>query len=627
MSDDKFPHRIGKPNGNNFRIFKKPDGKANSFWVTKVQSGGVNPTPQPPFFTFTTEDSGSSNYSIVSNNPGTAIWYMGDGTIYANTDSVSHTYADATGKTVSVAVVDFADVTNVNGIIQASNGNNIGVDASNLPNIPATFAPRNNKWETIQMPNHITVLDLDNCPYPTDATCVVTGGGTITDINIASNQGGAGEPTFDISALTFTTRIDTNNLGNRIILPASNSAAFTLFRLQDHRDQGNLDLSGFTGSISDLRIGNPNSGGLRNMELFTAPNIDDATFIGFYSNYELNGTIVLDNNAGECTSFYLYRNNASNPSFNSIFDLQNFNFSGIFRAYVAANGALIPCRNIIFPAANSNNFTYFQVSSIPDLTSLDLSAIFTGAFSGNFSLNFLTLTTLSLPGNISNVTSFILSRVAYTGTIDIDTDGGVCSYFLVDECGQATIDARDHQGNTTFLVDGGASGGSKSCISLMPPTADSGNYSNWKLDNPSNQGDLDLSGLSGVFTGDFIISRADSLGVLTLPTGDMTGLDLFAITDVDTFNAALNLGTDIIAVDIELQANVISGANIDTMIASINTNVASFPSGAKSVNFGRNGVNSNGVPSAGSITTMTNLASSDDFTFTYWDGTQDQTIN
>ena len=125
--------------------------------------------PQAPFFTFKTKFIGEVTFEITSSAPNTAIWYMGDGTIYANTDSVTHIYADDTEKTVSVAVTDFGDVTGIGDF--RSKGITF-FDASDLTNLGGQLWFSNNtEMATISLPTSsatLTGIRVDN----TDLTSI-----------------------------------------------------------------------------------------------------------------------------------------------------------------------------------------------------------------------------------------------------------------------------------------------------------------------------------------------------------------------------------------------------------------------------------------------------------------------
>lgn len=72
--------------------------------------------PQEPFFTFKTKFNGEVSFRITKSGI-PATWYMGDGTIYTNTNSVTHTYVDGSEKEVFVSVDDFDNVTGLGSFI------------------------------------------------------------------------------------------------------------------------------------------------------------------------------------------------------------------------------------------------------------------------------------------------------------------------------------------------------------------------------------------------------------------------------------------------------------------------------------------------------------------------------
>ena len=79
--------------------------------IDPYRFGGGGDAPQAPFFTFKTKFNGSVSFSIVQSGGELATWFMGDGTVYEDTNSVTHVYADTSEKTVSVSVEAFTDVT------------------------------------------------------------------------------------------------------------------------------------------------------------------------------------------------------------------------------------------------------------------------------------------------------------------------------------------------------------------------------------------------------------------------------------------------------------------------------------------------------------------------------------
>ena len=105
--------------------------------------------PQMPFFTFKTTFEGEVSFSITQSGGALATWYMGDGTIIADTNAVTHTYADGTEKTVSVAVEDFGDVTAIGDLREKQI---TFFDAKDLNDLSASFTLANNPMASVLMP-------------------------------------------------------------------------------------------------------------------------------------------------------------------------------------------------------------------------------------------------------------------------------------------------------------------------------------------------------------------------------------------------------------------------------------------------------------------------------------------
>ncbi len=171
---------LGGNRGNRLRSPAKV--KRQTFKVVCEHKGGVPPTPQPPFFTFKTKFNGEVDFEITQDNGSLATWYMGDGTIYANTNSVTHTYHDNTEKTVSISVGgEFSDVV---GLGDFSNKDITFFDASDLSELSGTVNfDSNSELTSFLAPTlhngSIFELNLDDCD--------ITGTLSIGALNITNN--------------------------------------------------------------------------------------------------------------------------------------------------------------------------------------------------------------------------------------------------------------------------------------------------------------------------------------------------------------------------------------------------------------------------------------------------------
>lgn len=114
--------------------------------------------------TFKTEQSGSVSFSLTKT--GDAVtWDMGDGTIFYSTNSVSHTYADATEKTVTIYADDLDLITEFGSL----DGKNITeINFEDLNGLGGTFNANNNaNLTTANMPtgssNPFTDFRIETC--------------------------------------------------------------------------------------------------------------------------------------------------------------------------------------------------------------------------------------------------------------------------------------------------------------------------------------------------------------------------------------------------------------------------------------------------------------------------------
>lgn len=580
----------------------------------KVSSG-----PSEPFFTFKTKFDGEVSFSITKTGVN-ATWYMGDGTIYTNTNSVTHIYADSSEKTVNVAVGDaLANVTNVNGIVTVAGGVS-AVYFAELLQIPAFFKGFNNQFEEMLLPPQVNVLSIQNNVYPSEVTCIVNAENEITNTIIRDNTA---NPSFDLSNLNMSGVFSSSSgsSGKLVVFP-NTSNAFSLLNISGFRGFGNADLSPLQGPITTINILQN-----RNMTGLILPNLEGTQTLVFRENFELNDTVVLDNNTGLCTNLEIYRNDIGSNK-QAVFDLTNFNFAVRLRIYGFSNQG--PAKRILLPASNPHDFNYFQLGIMWDQGAIDLSG-FTGAFSGTFIIGpFIRgATTLDLPPNLSGVESISITKTQFNDTITIDNGGGNCINLLLQNCGNpfgsnTIFDLANFTGSVQFRILGFTS--TRSCKQVVFPTANNGDYSTFSTEYIAEQGDLDLSGFTGVFTGDFFIRSIYSTVNITLPA-NLSGLTNFTITECTHWSDSLDLGTQVIASNINLNSNGLTTVDIDSMISKIDVNVASFPLGAKSVNFGNGVFTNNQTPSPASIATMTSLAASDNFTFTYWDGSSNVIIS
>lgn len=114
--------------------------------------------------TFKTEQNGSVSFSLTKT--GDAVtWDMGDGTIFYSTNSVSHTYADATEKTVTIYADDLDLITEF-GSLDSKNITEINFE--DLNGLGGTFNANNNaNLTTANMPtnssNPFTDFRIETC--------------------------------------------------------------------------------------------------------------------------------------------------------------------------------------------------------------------------------------------------------------------------------------------------------------------------------------------------------------------------------------------------------------------------------------------------------------------------------
>ena len=492
----KFPVKTGKKNGNNFRIFKRD---RNTFFVIKEKGAGIPPTPQPPFFTFKTTFEGTVSFSITkSGTP--AIWYMGDGTIYANTNSVTHEYLVPGEKTVSVSMGDtFDNVTSIAGIIQA-------------PNALGT--------------RKVTEIDASQLHF-------LTG-------------------TFICSFNSFHT----------IILP---SVGVSSFRLNDQQ-------------------------------------LSEETTTVIQSDQDLINSII-------CPRTSL-----------NIVDLSNVNLSGTLSTFFSPDSNPT-AKRILFPAINTGNLSVFSIRGLSQQIEFDLS-LWTGLFTGSIGISRIgQVPTLKMPVNpvtMQGVTSLSLSELYHsTGIDNLNNGTGICPSTAISALPSSfTLDLTNWKMRNSFQC---VQISSINAGQIMFPASNNNNFSVFFVRNLPNQPSLDFSGWTGVFSGSVLIHRLTAISVIMPPNINCTTFSV----DLRLLNESLDLGTQIIAINTNLQNNLLSTANIDSMIDKIAANVANYPVSAKTVNFGQfvGTIGSgNQPPSAGKITLMQTIATSDNFTFTYFDG-------
>lgn len=584
-------------------------------------SGGS--APLPDVFTFKTISSGAFSFSIEQSGI-EAYADLGDGSGYVlgtNTSGTtwewSTTYSDNSEKTVSVAVQDFAEVTSIDGILKGEERYVSAFDALNLPNLPFDFEINNQILNELTLPSTGVDgrLEIQQMAYSSNTECIIFSSLDVSDLFFRNNTGFV---TWDLTSLVLRGSLNIGqnggDAGRCVLLPLENNEDFTGFILGRMSNQSDIDMSAWTGSFTgDFHLNNLD--GMSNFVPPPASSLDGITSLLINRCRQLSGTIIFENTTTPCNSVSIIANG------NSVtFDLTNFLFGGSLSMPFATNAS-----KIILPNVNSEDFTLFEIIRCPDQPNIDLSS-WSGNFSGTIQLIGLDLlTSITLPPNMEGVLSLSIATMDnLSGTVIVDNGVGNFTSLNFSTLPNATIDLTNANFSNSFTVY--QSSGANNLKNLILPASNSNNFNLFQINKINDwTGTLDLSGFTGVFTGSFQVDRMSNITSLIAPTGNLTGLSLFSISDLN-INQSFNLGTDIIAQDIQLNDNNISGSNIDDMISKININVANFPSGAKSIDFGNSGSGSNGTPSSASITTMTNLAVSDDFTFTYWDGSQNVTI-
>lgn len=222
--------------------------------------------PPMPFFTFKTTFEGTVSFSITKTGD-PAIWYMGDGTIYANTNDVTHTYVDGSEKTVSVAVGAFAEVT---GLGTFANKQITFFDASSLINLGGLLLMNlNPNLSQFFMP------DIHNGNF---------------SFNINFNQTGLESLDFKQIKLS-STRIFVNQCPNLTSVNIANiQSGFLLFNAANSNLTGNITLP----NVVYVSSGSNTGIDLRNNPLLTSITFPNNTQIATSinaSNCNLTGTL------------------------------------------------------------------------------------------------------------------------------------------------------------------------------------------------------------------------------------------------------------------------------------------------------------------------------------------------
>ena len=308
-------------------------------------------------FRFKTKFNGQTSFSITKSGAG-AIWYMGDGTVYTNTNFVTHTYIDGSEKTVTVESTD--SETTLTALGAFNNREITHVDLSTLSNVSGTLNfssnPELTTWIQPSNVGGFCSLRISSCDLTgnLDISNVLIGGAFYLYINP------------NLTSVTFR-----NN----------NTQYSTDFRIQSCNITGSFDLSNIKiqGGICAL-----NSNPLMTSITFSSDNTQVCTSFSI-TNCDING--VLDVSMIDMSGIiYMYNNpnlidilhKPTNGSFSIYFafntkvttlDLSMLKYiSGDIRVYSCPS-----MKSIKFPSNNPSVPTVIDLSNNLILASIDLS--------------------------------------------------------------------------------------------------------------------------------------------------------------------------------------------------------------------------------------------------------------
>lgn len=327
--------------------------------------------------TFKTEQSGSVSFSLTKT--GDAVtWDMGDGTIFYSTNSVLHTYADATEKTVTIYADDLDLITEFGSL----DGKNITeINFEDLNGLGGTFNANNNaNLTTVNMPtnssNPFTDFRIETCDLTGDldlSGCIIKGvfrvrlNPNLTSITHSTNA-------TQFTTLYFASDNDltgTHNLSNvecRTTFTIANNANMTAISLKNTSTATAINFSG--NNLSTLDVSGINLNG--NFFVYGNPNLTSITHAanaGTITNYraydcDLTGTLDVSSlNMSTAAIFLVYNNpnltaitHSASHSFNAyyVYDC-NLNSGGTLDlSTVTIDGTGAGFRGFI---ASRNNFT------------------------------------------------------------------------------------------------------------------------------------------------------------------------------------------------------------------------------------------------------------------------------